>query len=123
MATEVADGTVVDFQSGWAELELPAAVHEVLSAAPLVQTPETRPQLLDWALGRTTGATDWRLGNRDDHGVYEAVFKARGRGRVVEAIITKARNGLAINFPDPAMRRRDPDAMVIGDDLPTDKPT
>ncbi len=123
MATEVADGTVVDFQAGWMELELPAAVREVLSAAPLVQTPETRPQLLDWALGRTTGATDWRLGNRDDHGVYEAVFKARGRGRIVEAVITKARNGLAINFPDPAMRRRDPDAMVIGDELPTDKPT
>jgi hypothetical protein len=44
-------------------------------------------------------------------------------GRIVEAVITKARNGLAINFPDPAMRRRDPDAMVIGDGLPTDKPT
>ncbi len=123
MATEVADGTVVDFQAMWTELDLPPAVREVLSAAPLMQTPETRPQLLDWALGRTTGATDWRLGNRDDHGVYEAVFKARGRGRIVEAIITKARNGLAINFPDPEMRRRDPDAMVIGDDLPTDKPT
>ena len=44
-------------------------------------------------------------------------------GRIVEAVITKARNGVAINFPDPAMRRRDPDAMVIGDSLPTDKPT
>ena len=44
-------------------------------------------------------------------------------GRIVEAVVTKARNGLAINFPDPAMRRRDPDAMVIGDTLPTDKPT
>ena len=44
-------------------------------------------------------------------------------GRIVEAVITKARNGLAIDFPDPAMRRRDPDAMVIGDKLPTDKPT
>ena len=41
----------------------------------------------------------------------------------MEAVVTKARNGLAINFPDPAMRRRDPDAMVIGDALPTDKPT
>ena len=30
--------------------------------------------------------------------------------------------GFAVNFPDPAMRRRDPDAMVIGDTLPTDKP-
>jgi hypothetical protein len=48
---------------------------------------------------------------------------SNGTSRIVEAVITKARNGLAINFPDPAMRRRDPDAMVIGDNLPTDKPT
>jgi Domain of unknown function (DUF4914) len=114
---------VLDFQSCWADLDLPAPVREVLSAAPLVQTPETRTQLFDWALGRTSGETDWTLGNRDDHGVYEAVFQTPGYGRVSEAVITKARNGLAINFPDPAMRRRDPDAMVIGDSLPTDKPT
>ena len=69
---------VVDFQAGWAEMDLPAHVREVLGAAPLVQTPETRPQLLDWALGRSTGTTDWRLGNRDDHGVYEAVFHVPG---------------------------------------------
>jgi hypothetical protein len=104
-------------------MDLPPHVHEVLSAAPLVQTPEDRTQLLDWALGRATGATDWRLGNRDDHGVHEATFQVKGGGRVVEAVITKARNGLAVNFPEPAMRRRDPDAMVIGDALPTDKPT
>ena len=116
-------GAVVDFQADWAGLKLPEAVREVLSAAPLVQTPETRQQLLDWALGRSSGDTDWTLGNRDDHGQYEAVFQTRGVGRIVEAVITKARNGLAINFPDPAMRRRDPDAMVIGDHLPTDKPT
>jgi len=114
---------LVDFQSCWAEMDLPAAVREVLSAAPLVQTPETRTQLLDWSLGRTSGETDWMLGNREDHGQYEAVFQTPGGGRVTEATITKARNGLAINFPDPAMRRRDPDAMVIGDKLPTDKPT
>jgi len=114
---------VVDFQANWAEFDLPAHVLEVLSAAPLVQFPETRQQLLDWSLGRTTGATDWRLGNRDDHGVYEVIFQAAGVGRIVEAEITKARNGVAINFPDPSMRRRDPDAMVIGDAFPTDKPT
>jgi hypothetical protein len=98
-------------------------VREVLSAAPLVQTPESRLQLFDWALGRASGETDWHLGNRKDHGVYQAVFKTPGGSRVVEAIITKARNGLAINFPDPSMRRRDPSAMVVGDSLPTDKPT
>ena len=120
MATAVVQGGCVDFQSGWADLELPEAVREVLSAAPLLQAPETRAQLMDWALGRSSGDTDWTLGNRDDHGQYEAVFQAPGAGRIVEAVITKARNGLAINFPDPAMRRRDPDAMVIGDKLPTD---
>ena len=123
MATTVVQGGCVDFQAAWAELDLPEAAREVLSAAPLVQTPETRAQLMDWALGRSSGDTDWTLGNRDDHGQYEAVFQAAGAGRIVEAVITKARNGIAINFPDPAMRRRDPDAMVIGDKLPTDKPT
>ena len=122
MTATVAPEPLLDFQSCWPEMDLPAHVHEVLSAAPLVQTPENRQQLLDWALGRATGATDWRHGNREDHGVYEAIFQAQGIGRIVEAIVTKARNGLAINFPDPAMRRRDPDAMVIGDNLPTDKP-
>jgi hypothetical protein len=123
MSTVEVKGTFVDFQTSWAEMGMPEAVVEVLSAAPLVQTPETRQQLMDWALGRTSGETDWTLGNREDHGVYEAVFQTPGVGRIIEAVITKARNGLAINFPDPSMRRRDPDAMVIGDQLPTDKPT
>ena len=123
MATFAGNEPCIDFQSAWVDLELPAHVREVLSAATLLQVPETRQQLMDWALGRSTGETDWRLGNRDDHGQYEASFQTPGLGRVTEAIITKARNGVAINFPDPAMRRRDPDAMVIGDSLPTDKPT
>ena len=123
MNTVEVSGTFVDFQTNWAEMEMPETVQEVLSAAPLVQIPETRQQLMDWALGRTSGETDWTLGNREDHGVYEAVFQTPGVGRIIEAVITKARNGLAINFPDPSMRRRDPAAMVIGDSLPTDKPT
>ncbi|HEX4285345.1 MAG TPA: DUF4914 family protein [Terracidiphilus sp.] len=126
MTTAAASDRVIDFQACWTDLDLPPHVCEVLAAAPLVQTPENRPQLLDWALGRSSGTTDWTLGNRGDHGVYEAVFHLPGRHagstRIVEAVVTKARNGLAINFPDPAMRRRDPDAMLIGDALPTDKP-
>ncbi len=31
------------------------------------------------------------------------------------------KNGIAVNYIEPYMRRRDPDAMLIGDDLPTDK--
>jgi hypothetical protein len=113
----------VDFLLAWREMDLPASVREVLGAAPLVRTPENRFELLDWALGRASGATGWTRGNRDDHGVHEVVFEAPGVGRILEAVVTKARNGLAVNYPDPTMRRRDPESMVIGDNLPTDKPT
>lgn len=123
MTNATAGDARVDFQTYWAELDLPAAVREVLSAAPMVQTPESRADLLNWALGRTSGETNWSTGNRDDRGQYETIFQLPDGRRVSEAVITKARNGLAVNYPEPAMRRRDPDAMVIGDRLPTDKST
>ncbi|MCU0395146.1 MAG: DUF4914 family protein [Chitinophagaceae bacterium] len=40
---------------------------------------------------------------------------------VTEAIVHKVTNGISANYTDPYMRRRDPDTMLIGDDLPTDK--
>ena len=120
--------TVIDFARHWKQLELPAAVRSVLTTAPSLYVPRHREDLLDWALGRDSEATDWRMGNREDHGTFEVAFDVPAHHdqpatRTVEAVITKARNGLAVNFPEPAMRRRDPDAMVIGDDLPTDKQT
>lgn len=113
----------IDFKNNWAKLGLPAHVMEVLSAAPAIYVAETREDLFNWALGREVNQTDWSIGNRDDHGVYEVNFDVPGKEPVLEAVVTKARNGLAVNYPDPKMRRRDPDAMVIGDALPTDKPT
>jgi len=113
----------IDFKKDWTSLSLPASVCEVLASAPAIFVPNTREDLLNWSLGRDSGATDWGLDNRDDKGEYEVAFEVPGKGRVVEAVVMKARNGLSVNYPEPAMRRRDPDAMVIGDALPTDKPT
>jgi hypothetical protein len=113
----------IDFKKDWPKLGLPAHVIEVLSAAPAVYVAEDRLDLFNWALGREAGTTDWSIGNREDKGEYEVAFDVAGKGRVVEALVTKARNGLGVNFVEAKMRRRDPDAMVIGDNLPTDKPT
>ena len=113
----------INFKNDWAKLGLPAHVIEVLSAAPAIHVAECREDLLNWALGREPGTTDWRHSNREDKGEFEVGFDVTGKGYVAEAVVTKARNGIAINFIDPKMRRRDPDAMVIGDSLPTDKPT
>lgn len=50
-------------------------------------------------------------------------YEVPGHGFVVEATVARVRNGICANYMEPYMRRRDPDCMVIGDDLPTDKPT
>lgn len=52
---------------------------------------------------------------------FEVVYDIPGKGVVTEAIIHKVKNGVSANFTDPYMRRRDPQTMVIADNLPTDK--
>lgn len=54
-------------------------------------------------------------------GIHEVAYDVPGRGRVVEAEVCRVRNGICANYPEPYMRRRDPNCMVIADDLPTNK--
>lgn len=62
------------------------------------------------------------LACRDEaDGWHEVAYDLPERGRVVEARVCRVRNGIAVNYTEPYMRRRDPDCMVIGDELPTDK--
>ncbi len=51
----------------------------------------------------------------------EVAYEVSGKGRVVEATVARCKNGFAVNYTEVYMRRRDPEAMVIADDLPTDK--
>ncbi len=55
-------------------------------------------------------------------GWHEVAYDVPGKGRIVEARVCRVRNGVAANYIEPYMRRRDPDCMVIADNLPTDKP-
>lgn len=57
------------------------------------------------------------------NGYHEVAYDIPNRGKVVEALVCRVRNGISANYTEPYMRRRDPDCMVIGDDLPTNKPT
>jgi hypothetical protein len=56
-------------------------------------------------------------------GMQKVEYDVPGKGRYCEAIVHKVKNGIAVNYTEAYMRRRDPDSMVIGDDLPTDKIT
>lgn len=56
-------------------------------------------------------------------GFYEVGYDVPGRGFVPEAKVCRVRNGIAVNYFDPYLRRRDPDCMLIADKAATDKPT
>ena len=40
---------------------------------------------------------------------------------MLEATVTRCKNGLSVNYADPRMRRRDPDCMLVADERPSDK--
>ena len=92
--------------------ELPETVQKVLSAAPSVSVPESWDELRSLAVR-----------DADDRGWHEVAYDVPGKGSVVEARVCRVKNGIAANYVEPYMRRRDPDCMVIGDSDPTDKPT
>ncbi|MGM0568637.1 MAG: DUF4914 family protein [Elusimicrobiota bacterium] len=56
------------------------------------------------------------------HGWHEVSYDIPGRGKVTEAKVCKVKNGVAANYVEEYMRRRDPESMVIADDFPSDKP-
>ena len=92
-----------------ASLALPDDVRAALDGARSIVTPATREELYRLALGPEGGPT------------FSVDYDVEGR-TVTEATVVRCKNGIAVNYPEDYMRRRDPDCMRIGDDLPTDKP-
>ena len=86
---------------------VPGELQTVLDSVDVI-LPESRDELLDLAI---PGGVD----------LFEVAYDVPGRGRVVEATVARCKNGAAVNYTEPYMRRRDPEAMVIADDGPTDK--
>lgn len=90
---------------------LPPEAEAVLAAAPKVTVARSTDDLI--ALATRDAVNGW----------HEVAYDVPGRGRVVEAKVCAVTNGIAANYLETYMRRRDPDCMVIGDKKPTDKPT
>ncbi len=86
---------------------LPPDVRTVLESARSVVGLESRDELIEMAVGG------------EDR--YDVEYDMPGGGVMGEATVVRCRNGVAVNYEEPYMRRRDPECMVIADDLPTDK--
>lgn len=89
--------------------ELPEELRKVIYNSPSVIIPTSKDQLFELIFGNEY--TD----------KIEVLYEVNGKS-VKEAEVVRCRNGAAVNYPEDYMRRRDPDCMRIGDDLPTDKP-
>ncbi|WP_062069646.1 DUF4914 family protein [Demequina sediminicola] len=90
------------------QVDVAPEVRQVLESARSVVIPSTRAELYELSLGPDGGpefSVDYTVGERS----------------VTEATVTRCRNGMAVNYPEDYMRRRDPQCMIIADDRPTDK--
>ncbi len=96
--------------SYFSKFDLPAEVTQALSKCSCIAYAETKEELEEMVYGPTHTSR------------YDVVYPIEGRGTVKEAEVVRCKNGPVVNFMEDYMRRRDPNCMVIGDDLPTDKP-
>lgn len=95
--------------NNWQTMILPEEVRGILESADKITIPEERKDLLELAMG----------GQED---LFEVSYVIPGNGTAVEATVARCKNGVAVNYTDIYMRRRDPDCMVVADKGETDKP-
>ena len=91
-------------------LILPDDLTTALKKCRVLCYPESKDQLLEMCFGPTHSSR------------YDVTYPIAGRGLVKEAEVVRCKNGPVVNFMEDYMRRREPDCMRIGDDLPTNKP-
>ncbi|MFW5923340.1 MAG: DUF4914 family protein [Planctomycetota bacterium] len=87
------------------------ALGELLNRAPDVTFASTVQDLERLACGEEDNV-EWEVGYTLPDGSYAH-----------EADVVRVKNGIAANYPESYMRRRDPDCMVIADEGPSDKTT
>ncbi len=91
--------------------DLPSDFNDLLKDAPSVTVAKNVNDLVNLSVG-------------GEDGMSQEVFYDLPNGeRKQEAIVHRVKNGIAANYLEAYMRRRDPNCMVIADDYPTDKTT
>ncbi len=90
------------------KFNVPEHLSRILSETEIL-VPESRKHLYEMV---------WN-GSKED--VIDIGYDVPGKGHVIEANVTRCKNGAVVNYTDIYMRRRDPDCMVVADEADTDK--
>lgn len=97
-------------ESVLSRITVPKEIEEVLQKCPGYTIARTTDQLV--SLSCRNAVNGW----------HEVGYQVEGYGLVAEARVCRVKNGIAANYYEPYMRRRDSECMVIGDEMPSDKP-
>ena len=92
------------------KMNMPDYVFDILKSSKGVIIPKTREELMTLSMGN------------EENTCFEVSYDVDGVGTILEATVTKCKNGAVVNYTDDYMRRRDPDCLLIGDEKDTDKP-
>jgi len=84
-------------------------INKVIDNCKSVAVPKSRAEIVTMTLG-TPEANE-----------FDVCYDVEGKS-YKEVTIVRCKNGVAVNYTEDYMRRRDPDCLIIADDLPTDKP-
>ena len=96
------------FDQYFEKFDLAPEVTAALKKCKCIAYAETKEELEEMAYGPTHTSR------------YDVVYPIEGNGTVKEAEVVRCKNGCVVNFMEDYMRRRDPNSMAIGDDLPSD---
>lgn len=89
--------------------KLPPKLEELINEAPSMAVANNINDLVNLSVGGEDGLSK------------EVYYDLPNGERKQEAIVHRVKNGIAANYLEAYMRRRDPKCMVIADDFPTDK--
>jgi len=92
----------------WKRYHPPSELASIFKTNPDVKIISNTQELLNLSCGEENNKT------------FEVAYQVPGLSKIVDATVVRVRNGIAANYPSAYMRRRDPNAMLIGDSEPTD---
>ncbi len=101
--------TLAKEKAGISSVPIPQRIEALKKAAPSFQVASSVEDLIELSVG----------GKGQD--TFQVAYDLPGGKSTLEAQVVRVKNGIAANYADSYLRRRDPDSMVIADDFPTDK--
>ena len=95
----------------WQHWHISDELKQLLDKSSNVILPEKRDELIELST------------NGKENLTYKVVYNVEGKGEVTEAEVIRCKNGIAVNYTEAYMRRRDPNCMVVNNIEMTDKVT